>query len=163
MQATPQSSPGGHKVLRYTVNIAGRNVTRFVVSGEEPGVGVRVYEMEVDAEASRAPQEYLFGPSSTSQLKSIAHGETAARDTLQPRSPLSTLNLRATVTLGGSASPSSTFRTPVDLASEEFYGGLVAAAATAPVNMYEHDNVEHPARPSTRLERLKKRFTKLVK
>jgi hypothetical protein len=29
--------------------------------------------------------------------------------------------------------------------------------------MYEHDNVEHPARPSTRLERLKKRFTKLVK
>jgi len=143
-QATLQPAANGVPLLRYAVNENGHIVTKFAAQGEQPRVGdLMMFEIEVvdehDSQCQRQP---------LSQGTHVPQSE-----------PESSTETRPSFFAGSR----SNFKTPVDLANQRRLQHPVPAAVTGVVKQEKFGSVKHPARPSTRFERFKKRFAKLMK
>jgi hypothetical protein len=145
LQAMAQPAPN-QPPSRYLVNKNGSIVAYFAAPGEQPRVGDKIL-FEVVDEGDAEDSQFLHA--------NLPQSEIASPTAIQPESYTAP---RPSYFAG----EPSNFKTPVDLADQRRAQQAVPVAVTEPFNLDESDPVKHPARPSTRIERLKKRFNKLV-
>lgn len=149
---------------KYAVFMDGRIEVLVAAVGEQPRVGDTIWIDENGIVHSQPAQPGIPESSPAGDSTNNSQHNMATKTAVEPAVFAETDQHQLTKELGVPP-PSSTFKTPVDLANEKERRSRQAmpAAAVAPVILNERITVKHPARPSTRYERFKKNIAKWMK